>query len=280
MAAYVSELYVYPVKSMGGYSIDHGELSNTGLEYDRCWMVVDENARFVTQRQHPEMAAIATAVDSGGLHLTFPSGETVGAPILTEESGGVARTVVIWGATESAVDQGDEIAERLTAFLGRTVRLVYKSVREPRRLGSSYPSPPGIYVSFADSSPLHMIGQSSLDDLNTRLDAPVGINRFRPNIVVAGTTAFEEDRWRAVRVGGTVLTVVKDCIRCQMVNVDQQTGEKGIEPLETLGAYRSGPLGPRFGRKVVHNSIGTISVGDTVEIVESDLSGDGERGDL
>ncbi len=284
MAVSVSQLVVYPVKSMAGVPLSEATLGPEGFRFDRAWMVVDENDRFLTQRQHPEMALVRAVPDDEGITLTLPDGTamyvprlgggTPGAGVTTDGPADsdspvvITRSVTVWNDTVRAVDQGDEVARWLSRFLGRSVRLVALSDHHPRRLGPSYPSPPGIHVSFADSSPLHLVGEASLFDLNRRLSRPVTMDRFRPNVVVSGADAYEEDRWARIRIGEVELIVVKDCLRCQMVNVDQKGGVKEIDPLETLGTYRSAPKGIRFGQKVVHSGYGTVRVGDTVDVLE------------
>jgi len=253
---------------MAGISLSQAELTAAGIRYDRAWMVIDENRRFVTQRQHPEMALVSAVPEPSGLTLTIPGRGVLSVPLVGDDAGeGAVLSVTIWNDTVRAVDQGDFVAEELTQFLGRPVRLVYLSEQDPRTLGASYPSPPGIRVGFADSSPLHLVGEASLADLNSHLERPVPMDRFRPNIVVTGSVPFEEDHWTRLRIAGVTFIVVKDCIRCQMVNVDQKVGVKEIDPLETLGTYRSGPTGIRFGRKVVHESPGWIKVGDPVDVL-------------
>ncbi|MFP4212380.1 MAG: MOSC domain-containing protein [Alkalispirochaeta sp.] len=271
MAITVSNLVVYPVKSMAGIELSEAELVDTGFRFDRSWMVVDDNDRFLTQRRHPEMALVRAEPITGsggqpGIILTFPDATSVSVPLVRADDRDRVVRVDIWGETVEAVDQGADVAGALTRYLGRPARLVFLSEKAPRQLGSSYPSPPGIHVGFADSSPLHLLSEASFHDLKGRLERPVRIDRFRANIIVSGTEAFAEDSWSRVRIGGVELLIVKDCIRCQVINVDQQTGEKEIDPLETLGSYRSGPIGPRFGRKVVHKGTGMIRVGDAVEI--------------
>jgi len=274
MAITVSNLVVYPVKSMAGVELSQAELIDTGFRFDRSWMVIDDNDRFLTQRQHPEMALVRAEPVTGdtgqpGLVLTVPGEAPVSVPLVRDDDRDRVIPVDIWGETVDAVDQGPEAAKILTRYLDRPARLVFLAEHAPRHLGPSYPAPPGIHVGFADSAPLHLLSEASFRDLNGRLDTPVRIDRFRANIIVSGTDAFAEDSWRRVRVGDVELLIVKDCIRCQVINVDQQTGEKEIDPLETLGSYRSGPIGPRFGRKVVHDRRGMIRVGDRVEVLEA-----------
>jgi uncharacterized protein YcbX len=123
-------------------------------------------------------------------------------------------------------------------------------------------------VDFADGFPFLLISQSSLDDLNSKLKNPVPMNRFRPNLVVEGGNPFQEDGWKKVKVGGVLFRVAKPCARCEITTVDQDTGEKGIEPLETLGLYRTAAKGVMFGQNLIAESLGTVKVGDPVEVVE------------
>ena len=262
---HLAEIAIYPVKSLGGVYPSEAELIDTGLDHDRAWLVVDEDNMFVTQRQFPKMARIRTAVTSEGLELGIDERLTLRVPIASD---GAISTVTIWGKQCEAVDQGDDAALALTTFIGRPVRLVRMKPGFVRTLGSSYAAAARRSVGFADSAPLMLVGQASLDDLNQRLETPVAMDRFRPNLVIGGAKPFAEDDWTRIRVGEATLHLVKECIRCEIPTVDQQSGEKGVEPMETLESYRSGPLGTRFGQKVVHESLGTIRVGDPVTVLE------------
>ncbi len=240
-------------------------LVDTGFDHDRAWLVIDEDGMFVTQRQFPAMARIRAHVLDGALELSTDHESTLRLPIVRE---GPSVHVTIWGTECAAVDQGEAAARMLTRYLGRRCRLVRMHPNHRRHLSSSYGGSGEQSVGFADSSPLMLIGQASLDDLNTRLALPVSMDRFRPNLVIAGGEAFQEDRWSRISIGEVTLKIVKDCIRCEIPTIDQATGEKGVEPIETLENYRAGPYGTRFGRKVVHESLGTISVGDEVTVLE------------
>jgi hypothetical protein len=176
--------------------------------------------------------------------------------------------VHVWNDLCRAVDQGDAAADLISTYLGRASRLVAVDPSFRRDLGSSYAPTAGMHVRFADSSPCMLASSASLDDLNQRLETPVPMDRFRPNLVVGGYAPFEEDRWDRIRIGSLTFRVVKDCIRCQIINIDQSTGERDVEPLETLATYRSGPYGVRFGRKLVQESTGSIGRGDRVDILE------------
>ena len=265
MSILVSQLMVYPVKSLAGVSVDSAEITATGFAHDRAWMIVDANGIFLTQRQHPSMARIRPEVLPGMLRLTVPDAPALDVPVLDE--GPLAR-VEVWEYRCNAVDQGESAAKLLSDFLGRSCRLVRMSAGFRRNLNPKYAVSPGVSMGFADSMPFLLTNESSLRDLNSRMADPVGMSRFRPNIVVAGSRAFEEDHWRRVRIGPVAFRVVKSCIRCEITTVDQSSGVKGIEPLETLGTYRTGPKGVLFGRHLAHESRGGVRVGDTVEVLE------------
>lgn len=260
---------------MAAVSCDQAELVETGFRHDRAWMVIDEHYRFLTQREHPAMALIRAvptesgAAESGAigsLILTVPGADPVEVPI--REATTPPEEARIWGTRCTVADQGDEAANLLTAYLGRKCRLVRMHSTFRRELGSSFGGAQRMAVGFADSAPLLLTSEASLEALNHERGSAIPMDRFRPNLVVAGGTPWQEDHWKVIRIGGAVFRVVKDCIRCEIITVDQTTGEKGIEPLETLGVVRSSPLGPRFGMKVVHETLGTVRVGDPVEVLE------------
>jgi len=125
----------------------------------------------------------------------------------------------------------------------------------------------GDIVSFADAFPLLLISQPSLDDLNSRLVVPVPMNRFRPNIVVSGCGAYDEDKWKIIRVGGTFFHVKKPCSRCVTTTIDQTTGVQGKEPLATLSKYRNIDGEVFFGQNIIPEGLGVLHIGDLVEVV-------------
>ena len=261
----ISQIVVYPVKSMGGCSLEEAELVPTGFRHDRSWMIADEWGAFITQRQHPSMALIGARVVDDYLELTIPGATPIQIP--STESGDRVK-VKVWNFDCEAIDEGNDAAELLSGYLNRRCRLVRMPSDFHRDVNPSYRYNQDVSLSFSDSMPVHLISQASLDDLNSRLDVPVEIDRFRPNLVVSGGSAFQEDRWKVIRIGDVRFRVANDSIRCQIPAIDQSTGVKGIEPLETLGTYRVGPIGIRFGRHLVHEARGLIHRGDSVEILE------------
>jgi uncharacterized protein len=260
----LSELHVYPVKSCGGISLETTTLGPRGVPGDRGWMVVDATGRFITQRSDPSLAGIRTRMDPECLVL-----EAAGLPPLelSRSGDGQQVEVTVWNDAGRAVDAGDRAAAWLGQHLGRSVRLVRMDGTFHRR-----PNPEWATIgelSFVDAFPVLVISRASLEDLNRRLPAPLRMNRFRPNLVVDGCSAFEEDRWGRIQVGGAVLRLVKPCTRCATTTVEQETARLGHEPLSTLAAFRRWDRGGViFGQNAVVEVGGALRVGDAVNILE------------
>jgi uncharacterized protein YcbX len=264
---HVSQVNIYPVKSCAGISLDAGEITPRGFRNDRRWLVVDEHWDFLTQREIKEMALIRTAVDAQCLHLSAPNS---GEFDLAVDQDGKRVEVSIWkDSGVGAVDQGDEVAGWLSDFLKHSVRLVRFADDYTRQVDQKYAPSESDQVGFADGYPFLFISEESLEDLNTRLDEPLPMNRFRPNIVVRGAEPYAEDTWKSVRINGVLFDLVKDCARCAITTTDQATARRGKEPLRTLALYRQGPKGsPLFGQNATHRSLGTIRLNDIVEVIE------------
>lgn len=264
MSISVSALYRYPIKSCAGTALSTAEIGKRGIEHDRRWMIVDDSNEGLTQRDIPQMALVYPHVDgNGGLALEAPGMPVCHAPAI---SIGQEKKVRVWDDWCSAIDQGDEVAAWLSDYLGQSCRLVRMADFTVRRLDEGY-SKTG-QVGFADGFPFLLISEASLADLNARLAEPVPINRFRPNIVVAGAESYAEDGWNAIRIGTLEFRIVKPCARCVIITVDQSTGNKGTEPLKTLATYRRSDGGVMFGQNLVHAASGQIDVGDTVQVLQ------------
>ena len=264
----VSGLYLYPVKSCRGLAVNSAELDDHGFVGDRRFMVVAEaDGLFLTQRTHPRMALIETSLTSTSLLLSSPGRGSVTVPL--NASAGLRR-VTVWRSTTSANDCGDEPAEWLSDFLGHPLRLV-RMGGTYQRLNLKPAAQAGDVVSFADSCPFMAISEASLADLNSRLARPLPMNRFRPNLVIAGCTPYGEDAWNRVRIGGAVFRSAGPCARCPITTTDQETAERGKEPLKTLATYRRDPDDPgdvNFGTNLIHETKrGTVRVGAPVELI-------------
>jgi uncharacterized protein YcbX len=231
-------LHIYPVKGARGIRLDSVELYASGFRNDRRFMVIDEDGVFVSQRKHPRLALVVAAIEEGCLVLSV-AGESCSRtlPIAPLETAAARRRVRIWGDEVDAVDAGAEAAELFSDHLGRRCSLVYMPHNVIRSVERPY-GQPNDRVGFADAYPVLIASLASLDDLNARLDEPVSMDRFRPNIVVEGGEPFAEEQAKTVRVGNVVLRTPKRCARCQVITVDQATAQTSKEPLRTLASYR------------------------------------------
>lgn len=263
----ISEVNIYPIKSCGGISLAYGEIDERGFVNDRRWLVVDEQWNFLTQREIARMALIKPQVDELTLQLNAPEMESFELP--TDQDGQRVGVTIWKDSGVGAVDQGDAIAEWLSTFLGQNVRLVRFASDYFRQVSQQYAPRETDQTGFADAYPFLVISEESLVDLNSRLEVPLPMNRFRPNLVVRGAeTAFAEDTWKVIRIGDVLFDVVKPCARCAITTTDQATAERGKEPLRTLATFRQQERGVMFGQNVVHRGKGVVRRGATVEVVE------------
>ena len=257
-------LYRYPVKSLAGQVQQAMSVGPRGPELDRHWKLVDAQGRFLTQRQLPRMALISTRfVDGGVLRLQAP-----GMPDLAVgASEGDRLDVHVWQDSLTAVRVGDVADRWLSDFLGVHCHLVElpEDVRRPVDPGFAMPDD---QVGLADGFPFLLISQASLDDLNDRLQTPLSMLRFRPNLVVSGCRPHAEDDWQRIRIGDIGFRVVKPCSRCIIPTIDPDTGERGREPMQTLLTYRRRDNKVYFGQNLIHDGVGRLQLGMPVEVLE------------
>ncbi|HEY6953133.1 MAG TPA: MOSC N-terminal beta barrel domain-containing protein [Bacteroidota bacterium] len=264
----LTQINVYPVKSCKGLTLSLAELTSYGLKNDRRWMVVDAAGTFLSQRSVPTMALIEPTLSQNVLNLKAPGMESIEVPF--EHTKSSPRSVRIWDDSCTAEDCGDDAARWFSQFLGVDCRLVSIGTTYGRYVGAQY-STHQDQVSFADAFPLLLISSASLRDLNSRLDQPVPMNRFRPNLVVSGCEPFAEDQWKRITINGFAFSVSKPCARCTVPGVDQMTGIVAQEPLTTLATYRKG-TGNKvlFGQNLINEQkSGKITIGNEVTILET-----------
>ncbi len=264
MQVRVDGLFVYPVKSCAGVGMDAARVMTTGFEWDRRWMVVGADGRFLSQREHPRLALVRVRLTDDRLLLSAPHLADFHVPL--ENTPDVPVRVTVWRDECDAIDEGGAAAQFFTDHLGVDARLVRLADDDARPLGTSA-AQPGDRVSFADAYPFLLLSQASLQRLNNRLNLPVPMDRFRPNIVIDGCEPHAEDSWGAVRIGEVDFAVAKPCSRCVVTTTDQQTGERGREPLQTLATYRLQEGQVLFGQNLVHRGTGTVRTGDRVVIL-------------
>ncbi len=259
----LSEIWIYPIKSLGGISVREAIVEERGLQYDRRWMLVEAGGKFITQRKVHEMALIDVALGENGLQVIHRSFADDPLFIPFEPITKEPIQVQVWEDEVAAMTVSDEADCWFSKYLHRAVRLV-KMPEETTRLVDPHYAPNGEAVSFADGYPLLVIGQASLDELNTRLPEPVSMRRFRPSVVVTGTPPFAEDAWENIKIGSAHFAAVKPCARCVLITIDPATGQTSPEPLKTLGTYRKANGKVLFGMNLLARP-GRIAVGDRVE---------------
>lgn len=262
----LSEIHIYPVKSMSGISPAKGQIGRRGFEFDRRWMLINDKGDFMTQRHYPAMTLLQPELHDSFLKITNKKSpyDSIKVPIEPYEDEEVE--VPIWNDRCTALTVSREADKWLSEKLNIKCRLVFMPDSSKRQADEKY-ADKGDLVSFADGFPFLMIGQSSLDDLNSRLEKPVPITNFRPNLVFTGAEAFAEDEWNNIRIGALNFKVVKPCSRCTITTVDQETAVRSKEPLRTLADYRRVGNDVLFGQNVICKETGEVSVGDEIEVL-------------
>ncbi|MCC7119535.1 MAG: MOSC domain-containing protein [Anaerolineales bacterium] len=261
----LSGLTYYPIKSCRGFDLAEASVERMGLENDRRLMVVTPEGEFLTQRKYSKLAQVTPTLTDTTVTLTAPNIEplTVGL-----QKRGAVFPVNIWKSEGvHAIDQGPAAAQWFSDWLGVAVRLVHFEEGFVRKVNADYAINEDDHTGFADGYPILIISEESLKDLNSRLGAPLPMQRFRPNLVVSGGEPFAEDSWKRIRIGEVELALVKPCARCVIPTIDPETLATSKEPLKTLEKYRRHPLGAIFGMNAIPLSVGKIQAGMTVEIV-------------
>jgi uncharacterized protein YcbX len=297
---HISEINIYPIKSLKGISLDSAKVEERGLRFDRRWMLTTPDGMFFTQREFPRMATVAVRVDSGRLIVESETAGVMSVPF--EPDRGERQRVTVWQSVCDGVVYKGAVSEWFSDAIGTKCQLVLMPDGSKRHINQIFDRGDDI-VSFADGYPLMLIGEESLAELNARLSEAhekqmnsgeagkmpafqaLPMNRFRPNLVASGSDAFAEDDWRKIRIGEAVFNSTKPCARCVMTTVDQAKGEfYGKEPLKTLASYRMakdvmperiaslgvGQNDVLFGQNLVPETPGsTINVGDRVDVLEN-----------
>ena len=265
----LTEIRIYPVKSLGtGILVNQAVIEERGLQNDRRWMLVDANDCFMTQRQYPQMALVTVEIHGDALqlvHRTKPELGAIRVPLQPQTNRQLQTD--IWGDEVAVIEASLVASTWLSVALGVPCRLMYQSDSSPRLADQDYTNLQH-NVSLSDGFPYLIVGQNALEDLNGRLDEPVEMARFRPNLVFSGGQAYEEDNWFEFEIGAAKFLGVKPCARCVMTTVNPEIGVKsGNEPLKTLSTYRQKNNKIYFGQNTMAVSIGaTISVGDEVRV--------------
>lgn len=270
----LAALHLYPIKSCAGIELREATITAAGLMseniYDREWMVVDAQGEFMSQRQFPKMALITPRIKSDTLELRAPGMLRLEIPLgLPDPDDAPALMVRIWDDTVKAYDCDQTTAVWFSKVLGTDCRLVRFHPHAERHSNQDWTGGVTAPTLFSDGYPMLVVSENSLDDLNQKLKADgrdvLPMNRFRPNLVIGGVEAFEEDYAESIKIGGATLKPIKPCSRCRIPSVDQATGAVGPDPLDLLQTYRADP---RIGGAIAFgmNAILLEGEGETLHI--------------
>jgi uncharacterized protein len=264
----VSQLFIYPIKSLHGIAIQSAKITDRGLQYDRRFLLIDKNNGFLTQRAFPKMALLQTAIEGDNLFVFHKDSfkNKLELP-LAPEPANEKMVVRIWDDDCEAQFISKRADDWFSGQLKVDCRLVYMPDATERKVDKKYSLNNDI-TNFSDGYPILIIGQASLDDLNSRLTEPLPVNRFRPNIVFTGGTPYEEDGMEHFIINDLDFYGVKPSARCVVTTTNQETGVAGKEPLKTLATYRSKNNKVYFGQNVLMKGEGKINVGDPIEIIK------------
>ena len=261
----LSEINIYPIKSLGGISLRSSEVEERGLKYDRRWVLVDESNTFFTQRDFPQMALIKVSVEKNGLMLSHKTKIVEPLSISFSFKHSKKDKVVIWDDTVIGEFYNNQIDQWFSEIIGIKCYLVKMPKSTKRVVDETYAK--NKIVSFADGYPFMIIGQASLDDLNSRMEIPLPMNRFRTNFVFTGGKPFDEDIWKNFKIGNVNFKAVKPCARCVITTTDQDSAERFKEPLLTLSKFRNFNNKVMFGMNLVCESTGIVNVGDGIVLM-------------
>lgn len=257
----LKKIIIYPIKSLGGIQLQKSKASSKGLDLDRRWMLVDENGKFQTQREISELALFKTALSENAVVVSYKN-DSIEIP--TNLNNKIERAVNVFDHDFLANEVDEEYNQWFSKHLNKHVQLV-KMTDISKRIKSFTKPPFESVVSMADGYPFLILGTSSMDNLNEKLEVQLSEDRFRPNLYVETQTPHEEDEWDELKIGETKFLVIKRCARCQVPTINQMNATKGVEPLKTLSTYRRIENQIFFGANMILKKEGIIQVGDKVK---------------
>jgi uncharacterized protein YcbX len=259
----LQDIYIYPIKSCAGIRVSEWQVLEKGLQYDRQWMLVDQNQQFLSQRKLPKMALLKTRLTDHHIILSAPGFEDISFNL--HQADGKTLTVSIWKDQCQANLVSAEADEWLSDFLKMDCNLVYQPKQSIRQVDQKY-AMANDNVYFSDGFPFLIISENSLVDLNSHMPYEISMTRFRPNLVISGSASYAEDFWREISIGEINFRLPKPCSRCPVPNIDPETGISSKETIKTLSKIRKRENKVYFGQNALHNNTGQLFVGDLVTV--------------
>ncbi len=265
MEAKVAEIYIYPIKSLAGIRLKESALTFQGLQYDRRWALVGADNVFISQRSFPQLMYFQPTIKANTLQITYDkTGESISFDLRNYKN--EPTNIRVWDDTFLAYEVDEEVSAWFSKILGIPLKLMYQADPQVRKIDPTYAISGDETVSMADGYPVLIISEASLVDLNQKLVQSVEMIRFRPNIVISGVGAYEEEKLSEIAIGNSVLMGVKNCGRCVMVNLSLKDDGSSGEPLKTLAKYKKEGNKVIFGRNFLVAQPGVISVDDNIRI--------------
>lgn len=258
----ISELQLYPIKSLGKIALTTAQLSETGIAYDRYWMLVDKDGTFITQRGIPKLALFGLRFSENGIVVKHQNSELEISYDLKEKE---KLQTAVFGNEVHGLKESSRVNQWFSEQLNKEVALIRASKEQPRFVKNH----PDTKVNFSDSSQYLFLGTESMQHLNEKLTSPLTINRFRANVIFEGGLPHAEDEWRRIQIGNSTFEYVKLCGRCKVTTIDPNTAEMGKEPLRTLATYRAMGKNVCFGSywKLVESSDNELHLGDEIKVL-------------
>ncbi|OQK15894.1 oxidoreductase [Methyloprofundus sedimenti] len=261
---FLSQIFIYPIKSLAGIQLDQWEVTRSGLKYDRKWMLVDEQQQFLSQRRLPKMALIKTRIIDQQLVVSAPDQTDLKLglePPVTD----TIQEVTIWHDQCAAQKINQQASQWFSDFLKFPCSLVYQPNENIRTVDQKY-ALANDQTSFSDGFPFLIVAAASLELLNQQMNLTLSMRRFRPNLVISDCTAYAEDIWRKISIGEISFRLPKPCSRCSVPQIDPDTALTGKEPLQTLARTRKWDNQVFFGQNALHDNPGILHTGDQVII--------------
>lgn len=261
----LSAIYRYPVKSAKGHALDSATMDRFGIAGDRRWMLVDASGRFCSQRNLPHMALLGAEPSEEGLRLTYDGAH---CDVAIPDPRGERVIARVWEDTVVAPVADAPVNSWLSDIFAQPLRLVYYPDDALRGVEPGY-APSSQLVNFADGFPLLLVSEASLELLNTRLEQPVPMDRFRPNLVLSGAEPNAEDGWKVLRIGAVEVRLVKACSRCAVPSIDQQTADRDPDINRALAEYRRRDGVIYFGMNAIAPPGAMFRVGDEATVIQA-----------
>ena len=267
--ATLSEIFTYPIKSTVAAPMPSAAIGPRGLLYDRHWAIFGKKGDLLTARDYPGLLKLVTNAGDHALDVHVDGKQVVTLPY--NQDGLAQKEVDVFGVPGTGVQMDETVNAWFSDYLGTACEVVFMSDDSSRPVHTDYGGKQGDVVSYADECPVMLLSEATVAELNQKLDSPVPVTQFRPNLVVADVSPGEEDTWRRIKVGECELEITKQCKRCVFATINPETrqphGEQ--EPLRTLSTYRRHPEGGvAMGVYAIPRTLGTVSVGDTIEVLE------------